>query len=140
VGGIGVGVNVGVGVPGVAVGIWLGVGVSVGVGEGVKVAVAVGVRVGVKDGVTVGVGVRKISPRRFGILQAIRRIPSQARKINPGLWRLLRRKLHVFTIPYYTVKALQTNTIAIRSARQAALPVHRLVSRPTPRISVYLDR
>ena len=125
VGGIGVDVNVAVGVPGVAVGVSVGVRVKVGVGEGVKVAVAVGVRVKVGEGVSVGVGVRNISPRRFGMLQAMVRIPNQSRMINPAWRRLLRRVLHVFTVPYYTVKAAQTNTFAFGSDRQINLLTRR---------------
>jgi hypothetical protein len=72
------------------------------------------------------------------MLQAIKSIPSQIRRKKPDRLRLLRRMLHVFTIPYYTVKAVQTDTIAIQSVRQAARLARDPVSRPTPRNSVYL--
>ena len=135
---MGEGVKVALGVLGVTVGVGEGVCVEVGVGEGVKVGVAVGVRVGVAEAVAVGVGVRNISPRRLGILQANRRIANQARKVARDLRRLLRSVLHVFTIPYYTGKGGWTNRFACTSNPHGNLLFSQEGARPFFTRDVYL--
>jgi hypothetical protein len=63
----------------------VGVTVAVGDGEGEVVGVWVGCKVIVAVTVGVGVAVRKISPRRLGMLHAPRNIISQAKISRPTL-------------------------------------------------------
>jgi hypothetical protein len=91
----GVGVREAVGV-GVLLGSWVKVGVSVLVGVEVKVAVMV----------EVCVAVRRMSPRRLGILHAPIKIASQRKAIKPVLTRLGWMKAQCSTMLYYTGKAI----------------------------------